>query len=276
MSCCRASLPEPSSRAFWTTWRPPSRSRTKTFGWRSRSSSRTRTTASSRGPTYGCGCRSVLRPRAGATSLGWHPIDEAKPGAPGSFTPYGHQAEAFARLSSADLGPDKPRPLPTLVTTGTGSGKTEAFLYPILDHVLRAKAQGVTGMKALLLYPMNALANDQAQRLADLITDAAVPRRGDSRPLHRSGRAEAHPRDAGRAHHRSLPDAPQRPGHPAHQLQDARPDAAPARGRKDLGAERHLTAVPRPRRVPHLRRRPGDRRRHAAATSRADAQGPRG
>ena len=86
------------------------------------------------------------------------------------LTPYGHQAEAFARLSSADLGPDKPRPLPTLVTTGTGSGKTEAFLYPILDHVLRARRDGVTGMKALILYPMNALANDQATRLADLLT----------------------------------------------------------------------------------------------------------
>ena len=86
------------------------------------------------------------------------------------LTPYGHQAAAFARLSSADLGPDKPRPLPTLVTTGTGSGKTEAFLYPILDHVLRARRDGVAGMKALILYPMNALANDQAKRLADLLT----------------------------------------------------------------------------------------------------------
>ena len=86
------------------------------------------------------------------------------------LTPYGHQAEAFARLSSADLGPEKPRPLPTLVTTGTGSGKTEAFLYPILDHVLRARRDGVAGMKALILYPMNALANDQSKRLADLLT----------------------------------------------------------------------------------------------------------
>jgi hypothetical protein len=86
------------------------------------------------------------------------------------LTPYGHQAAAFARLSSADLGPGKPRPLPTLVTTGTGSGKTEAFLYPILDHVLRARRAGVTGMKALILYPMNALANDQAKRLTELLT----------------------------------------------------------------------------------------------------------
>jgi ATP-dependent helicase YprA (DUF1998 family) len=98
------------------------------------------------------------------SALDWHPLDDGE-----GFIPYGHQAEAFARLSSAGLGPDA-RPRPTLVTTGTGSGKTEAFLYPILDHVLRARARGVTGMKALILYPMNALANDQAQRLAELIT----------------------------------------------------------------------------------------------------------
>ena len=77
-----------------------------------------------------------------------------------AFTPYGHQARAFERLSSANLTTDKLRPLPTLVTTGTGSGKTEAFLYPILDHVVRAKREGEAGVKALILYPMNALAND--------------------------------------------------------------------------------------------------------------------
>jgi len=93
-------------------------------------------------------------------SLEWHE----------GFPPYGHQAAAFARLSSANLGPEKPRPQPTLVTTGTGSGKTEAFLYPILDHVLRAKREGTGGIKALILYPMNALANDQARRLTELIT----------------------------------------------------------------------------------------------------------
>ncbi|WP_397518900.1 DEAD/DEAH box helicase [Rhodococcus pyridinivorans] len=86
------------------------------------------------------------------------------------YTPYGHQAAAFARLSSYNLDDTKPRPLPTLVTTGTGSGKTEAFLYPILDHVQRARRNGITGTKALILYPMNALANDQAARLAEMIT----------------------------------------------------------------------------------------------------------
>ncbi|QCB52930.1 DEAD/DEAH box helicase [Rhodococcus sp. PAMC28707] len=86
---------------------------------------------------------------------------------PAGFIPYGHQAFAFERLSTKF----QTRPQPTLVTTGTGSGKTEAFLYPILDHVLRAKAAGVTGMKALILYPMNALANDQAERLASVIAE---------------------------------------------------------------------------------------------------------
>ncbi|MGO9349551.1 MAG: DEAD/DEAH box helicase [Mycobacterium sp.] len=86
-------------------------------------------------------------------------------------TPYGHQAAAFARLSSYRLSPERPRPQPTLVITGTGSGKTEAFLYPILDHVQRAKRAGVIGMKALVLYPMNALANDQALRLTRLIIE---------------------------------------------------------------------------------------------------------
>ena len=97
-------------------------------------------------------------------SLGWYE----------GHTPYGHQAEAFRRLSSANLGeqPDgsiKEHPLPTLVVTGTGSGKTEAFLYPILDHVLREKVAGREGVKALILYPMNALANDQARRIAEMI-----------------------------------------------------------------------------------------------------------
>ena len=50
------------------------------------------------------------------------------------------------------------------MATGTGSGKTECFLYPILDHVLANPSQ--RGIKAIILYPMNALAGDQARRFA--------------------------------------------------------------------------------------------------------------
>ncbi|MFM9613249.1 DEAD/DEAH box helicase [Streptomyces niveiscabiei] len=81
--------------------------------------------------------------------------------------PYAHQAEAFARLTSKDGH----QPQPTLVTTGTGSGKTESFLVPVLDHCRREKAAGKPGIKAILLYPMNALAGDQADRLGDLLED---------------------------------------------------------------------------------------------------------
>ncbi len=59
-----------------------------------------------------------------------------------------------------------------IVATGTGSGKTESFLIPILDHLLREEEAGTLGqpgVRALLLYPMNALANDQLKRLRTLL-----------------------------------------------------------------------------------------------------------
>lgn len=50
-----------------------------------------------------------------------------------------------------------------VVATGTGSGKTECFLYPILDALLKETPEDRTrpGVRALLVYPLNALANDQ-------------------------------------------------------------------------------------------------------------------
>ncbi len=83
------------------------------------------------------------------------------PTVPLRFAPYQHQMEAFERL-----GGDKPRS--TLVATGTGSGKTESYLWPILDHCRQQK--GKPGIKAILIYPMNALATDQARRLATALT----------------------------------------------------------------------------------------------------------
>ena len=78
---------------------------------------------------------------------------------------YSHQELAWLRLSSLHQA------VSALVATGTGSGKTECFLYPVLDHC--ARAAGEAGIKALVIYPMNALASDQARRIAELV--ATVP-----------------------------------------------------------------------------------------------------
>jgi hypothetical protein len=72
-----------------------------------------------------------------------------------------------SRPSSGSRRCTRRQPQHTVVTTGTGSGKTECFLYPILDHCL--PPPGEPGIKAILLYPMNALATDQARRLARCI-----------------------------------------------------------------------------------------------------------
>ncbi len=83
------------------------------------------------------------------------------PEVPLRFAPYQHQTDAFARLSGEAMRS-------TLVATGTGSGKTESYLWPILDHCRRNK--GKPGIKAILIYPMNALATDQARRIAAAIS----------------------------------------------------------------------------------------------------------
>ena len=85
------------------------------------------------------------------------PGNEPFPQVPLGFTPYHHQRTAIDRLAS-DSGQS------TVVATGTGSGKTECYLLPILDHC-REQA-GKPGIKAIIIYPMNALAMDQATRIA--------------------------------------------------------------------------------------------------------------
>jgi putative helicase len=83
----------------------------------------------------------------------------AFPWLPAGFVPHAHQGRAFERLCGGDARS-------TLVATGTGSGKTECFLYPVLEHCRQQRALGRPGIKAIILYPMNALATDQATRLA--------------------------------------------------------------------------------------------------------------
>lgn len=80
---------------------------------------------------------------------------------PKDATPYEHQLQAWQLLLS-------PRPQSVVVTSGTGSGKTECFMVPILESLCRealAARQPLNGVRALFLYPLNALINSQRDRL---------------------------------------------------------------------------------------------------------------
>lgn len=79
--------------------------------------------------------------------------------------PYVHQAQALKAFlnDGKDL----------LVASGTGSGKTEVFLFAILSALVveaagRSQSFKSPGCRALLLYPMNALVSDQLSRLRRL------------------------------------------------------------------------------------------------------------
>lgn len=72
--------------------------------------------------------------------------------------PYAHQVEAW---EAARQG------LSYLVCSGTGSGKTECFMVPLLDDLLRDHRSGqLVGVRAIILYPLNALIESQRERLA--------------------------------------------------------------------------------------------------------------
>jgi ATP-dependent helicase YprA (DUF1998 family) len=64
-----------------------------------------------------------------------------------------------------------------VVATGTGSGKTEAFLLPLISGILQSRKKGASpkGVRAIILYPMNALALDQLKRLRELFADDISP-----------------------------------------------------------------------------------------------------
>ncbi|MAT45431.1 MAG: DEAD/DEAH box helicase [Anaerolineaceae bacterium] len=86
------------------------------------------------------------------------------PALPFERTLYKHQDQAIEKIAKYKRN--------TVVTTGTGSGKTETFLIPILNHLLEEEDAGTLyqpGVRALLLYPMNALANDQMKRLRKIL-----------------------------------------------------------------------------------------------------------
>lgn len=76
---------------------------------------------------------------------------------PSSFIPHSHQAKSW-ELAKYDKS--------FVVTSGTSSGKTECFLYPVLNHAFLNK--DTKGIEAIFLYPLNALMSDQKDRLGEL------------------------------------------------------------------------------------------------------------
>jgi ATP-dependent helicase YprA (DUF1998 family) len=85
--------------------------------------------------------------------------------------PYEHQAVALERIVTEKRD--------VIVATGTGSGKTESFLFPIiaqlvLESIQAPKSTALPGCRAILLYPMNALVNDQVARLRRLFGNQGV------------------------------------------------------------------------------------------------------
>lgn len=79
---------------------------------------------------------------------------------------YGHQEEAIRAIAD-----DRP----TIISTGTGSGKTECFLYPIISKCLELRDEGApAGISAVIIYPMNALAEDQLGRMRGLLAGTGI------------------------------------------------------------------------------------------------------
>ena len=99
--------------------------------------------------------------RQGKFDVELRDILDASGGMPRDRLLYTHQHEAIEKAREAEQG-NKPS---IVVTAGTGSGKTEAFLLPLLDDLYRNPPSERHGMKVLILYPMNALVNDQVERL---------------------------------------------------------------------------------------------------------------
>lgn len=90
-----------------------------------------------------------------------------KPGVPASL--HKHQQEAISRCQAGES---------YVLTTGTGSGKSLSYFIPIFDAILKGKEQGAKlGIKAIIIYPMNALANSQCEELEKFLASYADGKR---------------------------------------------------------------------------------------------------
>jgi len=96
-----------------------------------------------------------------------------------------HQADAI-RIARAGH--------PYVLTTGTGSGKSLAYIIPIVDHVLRSGSG--RGVQAVVVYPMNALANSQMRELEKFLCDGFPNRQGPVTFKRYTGQESREERDA--------------------------------------------------------------------------------
>ena len=109
------------------------------------------------------------------------PAFSSDDGAPWQF--YTHQVQAFERAAAGR---------PYVMTTGTGSGKSVTYIAPIIDHVLRTKQAATDrSIRAIIVYPMNALANSQLDALKGFLPGGcvhdAVDEEGDFHPERLTG-----------------------------------------------------------------------------------------
>ena len=97
-----------------------------------------------------------------ALPSGLHPKTKEALQARMPYLPYAHQARAWELASASDA-------CSIIISSGTGSGKTECFLGALLDRLLvefDGGAKRLTGVRGLMLYPLNALINSQQERLS--------------------------------------------------------------------------------------------------------------
>jgi superfamily II DNA or RNA helicase len=82
---------------------------------------------------------------------------------PAQIKLHSHQAVAVKAVCAEEKN--------LVVCSGTGSGKTESFLIPLIDSLIREHESGTLnpGVRAMILYPMNALVNDQIRRLRSIL-----------------------------------------------------------------------------------------------------------
>ncbi len=99
-------------------------------------------------------------------SVGFNKIPESSLGK--GIWLYKHQEDAIDNVVVRDRN--------LVLSTGTGSGKTKSFMIPILNYLLAEREAGTlgSGVRAMIVYPMNALANDQIDELRKMLLGTGI------------------------------------------------------------------------------------------------------